>query len=176
MSDNFIANYLPDDFTIILSKDDFVHRVTGFADGTFISMGRITPSSTPYQGAGDNSFARVKRSKTAMNVTITLHQGSPSNTLFQQLQLADAGAKDNSFVFNCTMKDLSGQTVASSNSAVIVAPANASFGTEFGTRDWGIYLFGSDIFIGGNTPLAPSEVAAMEALGGTVDARWRLNP
>lgn len=176
MADNFIANYLPDDFTIILSKDDFVHRVTGFADGTFISMDRITPSSTPYQGAGDNSFARVKRSKTAMNVTITLHQGSPSNTLFQQLQLADAGAKGNEYVFNCTMKDLSGQTVASSNSAVIVAPATASFGTEFGTREWAIYLFGSDIFIGGNTPLAPSEVAAMEALGGTVDERWRLNP
>lgn len=176
MADNFIANYLPDDFTIILSKGDFVHRVTGFADGTFISMDRITPSSTPYQGAGDNSFARVKRSKTAMNVTITLHQGSPSNTLFQQLQLADAAAKDNSYVFNCTMKDLSGQTVASSNSAVIVAPPTTTFGTEFGTRDWAIYLFGSDIFIGGNTPLAPSEVAAMEALGGTVDERWRLNP
>ena len=176
MSDNFIANYLPDDFTIILSKGDFVHRVTGFADGTFISMDRITPSSTPYQGAGDNSFARTKRSKTAMNVTVTLHQGSPSNTLFQQLQLADAAAKDNTYVFNCTMKDLSGQTVASSNSAVIVAPPTTTFGTEFGTRDWAIYLFGSDIFIGGNTPLAPSEVAAMEALGGTVDARWRLNP
>lgn len=176
MSDNFIANYLPDDFTIILSKGDFVHRVTGFADGTFISMDRITPSSTPYQGAGDNSFARVKRSKTAMNVTITLHQGSPSNTLFQQLQLADARVSDNTYVFNCTMKDMSGQTVASSNSAVIVAPPTTTFGTEFGTRDWAIYLFGSDIFIGGNTPLAPSEVAAMEALGGTVDERWRLNP
>lgn len=176
MSDNFIANYLPDDFTIILSKGDFVHRVTGFADGTFVSMDRITPSSTPYQGAGDNSFARVKRSKTAMNVTITLHQGSSSNTLFQQLQIADANVKDNTYVFNCTMKDLSGQTVASSTSAVIVAPPNTSFGTEFGTREWAIYLFGSDIFVGGNTPLAPSEVAAMEALGGTVDARWRTNP
>lgn len=176
MSDNFIANYLPDDFTIILSKGNFVHRVTGFADGEFINMERITPSSTPYQGVGDNSFARVKRSKTAMNVTITLHQGSPSNTLFQQLQIADANAKDNTYVFNCTMKDLSGQTVASSNSAVIVAPANATFSSEFGTREWQIYLFGSDIFIGGNTPLAPSEVTAMEALGAEVDARWRTNP
>lgn len=176
MSDNFIANYLPDDFTIILSKGDFVHRVTGFADGIFVSMDRIVPSSTPYQGVGDNSFARVKRRVTAMNVTITLHQGSPSNTLFQQLQIADANVPDNRYVFNCTMKDMSGQTVASSNSAVIVAPANASFGSEFGTRDWGIYLFGSDIFIGGNTPLAPSEVAAMEALGGSVDERWRVSP
>lgn len=176
MADNFIANYLPDDFTIILSKGDFVHRVTGFADGTFVSMDRITPSSTPYQGVGDNSFARVKRRVTAMNVTITLHQGSPSNSLFQQLQIADANVPDNRYVFNCTMKDMSGQTVASSNSAVIVAPANASFSSEFGSRDWGIYLFGSDIFIGGNTPLAPSEVAAMEALGGTVDERWKVSP
>ncbi|MNR41586.1 hypothetical protein D3C85_1599860 [compost metagenome] len=74
------------------------------------------------------------------------------------------------------MKDLSGQTVVSSNSAVIVAPSNASFSSEFGTRDWQIYMYGSDLFIGGNTPLSPSEVAAFEALGGEVDPRWRANP
>lgn len=176
MADNFISNYLPDGFTIILSKGDFVHEVVGYADGTFVSMDRLVPTSTPYQGVGKQSFGRVKRNVTAMNVTITLHQGSVSNTLFQQLQTADANTSDNTYVFACTCKDTSGQTVVSSNSAVIVAPTNASFSSEFGTRDWGIYMFGTDLFIGGNTPLAPSEVAAMESLGGTVDDRWKLNP
>lgn len=174
MSDNFIGNYLPDEFTIVLSKGDFVHRITGFADGTFVSMERITPTSTPFQGVGDNSFGRVKRTRTAMNVAITLLQTSPSNTVLQQLQLADASVVDNTWVMNCSMKDMSGQTIASSNTAIIQAPPTAAFGSEQTSREWHIYMFGSDLFIGGNMPLAPSEVAAVEAAGGSVDARWRI--
>lgn len=175
-NENVISNYAPDEFTIVLSKGDFVHKIVGFADGTFISMNRITPSSTPYQGVGSSSFGRVKRRVTAMDVTVTLHQGSPSNTILQQLQIADANSAGNEYVFNVTLKDLSGQTVASSNNAIIAAPANADFSSEFGTRDWSIYMYGSDLFIGGNTPLTPDEVAAMDALGGTVEDKWRLNP
>lgn len=174
MADNFIGNYAPDEFTIVLSKGSFVHRITGFADGTFVSMERLTPTSIPFQGIGDNSFGRVKRSKTAMNVAITLLMTSPSNTVLQQLQLADAAVVDNTWVVNCSMKDMSGQTVASSNTAIIQAPPTAMFGSEQTSREWHIYMFGSDLFIGGNMPLAPAEVAAVEAAGGTVDPRWVL--
>jgi hypothetical protein len=174
---NFIGNYCPDDFTIVISKGDFVHTVSGFADGTFASMNRLVPSSTPYQGVGrSNSFGRVKRAVTGMTVDVTLHQYSPSNTVLQQLQLADSEVTDNSWVFSVTIKDLSGQTVASSNSAIIAAPPTVAFSSDTSTRDWQIYLFGSDLFVGGNMPLAPAEVAAVEAAGGTVDQRWRLNP
>lgn len=172
MASNFIGNYLPDDFTIVLSKGDFVHKITGFADGSFISMDRLVPTSEPYQGVGDNAFGRVKRRVTAMNVTITLHQYSPSNTVLQQLQIADSNTPGNEWVFNCTMRDLSGQTVVSTNSAIIAAPANATFSSTTETRDWTIYMFGSDLFIGGNTPLSASEVSAVQSLGGDVDPRW----
>lgn len=175
MADSGIGNYLPDDFTIVLSKGDFVHRITGFADGTFLSMERLVPSSTPYQGVGDNAFARVKRRITGMNVTITLHQYSPSNSVLQQLQLADANSPGNDWVFACTMKDLSGQTVLSSGQAIIAAPPTADFGTETSTRDWQIYMFGSDLYIGGNMLLSDADVAAVEATGGNVEARWRLS-
>jgi len=75
MASNYIGNYSPDDFTIVISKGDFVHTVTGFADGTFVSMNRLVPSSTPYQGVGtSNSFGRVKRKVTGMTVDVTLHQ------------------------------------------------------------------------------------------------------
>jgi hypothetical protein len=177
MASNYIGNYCPDDFTIVISKDDFVHTVSGFADGTFVSMNRLVPSSTPYQGVGrSNSFGRVKRAVTGMTVDVTLHQYSPSNTVLQQLQIADAEVTDNSWVFSVTIKDLSGQTVASSNSAIIAAPPAVEFSSDTSTRDWQIYLFGSDLFIGGNIPLAPAEVAAVEAAGGTVEDKWRLNP
>jgi hypothetical protein len=176
MADNFIGSYSPDDFTIVLSKGNFVHTITGYADGTFVSMDRLVPSSTPYQGVGGSPFGRVRRRVTAMNVTITLHQYSPSNTILQQLQIADANTTNNDFVFNCMLKDPSGQTVASSNSAIIVAPPTVQFSSDTSTRDWAIYLFGSDLFIGGNIPLTDSEVAAVEATGGNVDPRWQLNP
>lgn len=176
MATSYIGNYSPDDFTIVISKGDFVHTVTGFADGTFVSMNRLVPSSTPYQGVGGASFGRVKRKVTGMTVDVTLHQYSPSNTVLQQLQIADAQTSDNTWVFNCVVKDLSGQTVVSSNSAIIAAPPAVEFSSETSTRDWQIYLFGSDLFIGGNIPLAPAEVAAVEAAGGQVEERWRLNP
>lgn len=176
MTTSFIGNYSPDDFTVVISKGDFVHTITGFADGTFCSMNRLVPSSVPYQGVGGNSFGRVKRKVTGMSVDITLHQYSPSNTVLQQLQLADANNPGNDFVFNCTIKDISGMTVASSNSAVICAPPTVAFSSDTSTRDWQIHMFGSDLFVGGNMPLAPAEVAAVEAVGGTVPDRWRLNP
>ena len=175
-NESIISNYAPDEFTIILSKGDFLHKVVGFADGTFVSMNRIVPTSTPYQGVGPSSFGRVKRRVTAMDVTITLHQGSPSNTVLQQLQISDANTAGNEWTFNCLIKDASGQTVASSSTAIIAAPANADFSSEFGTRDWSIYLYGSDLFIGGNTPLAPDEVAAVDALGGFTEDKWKINP
>lgn len=171
----FIGNYSPDDFSIILSKGDFVHKITGFADGTFISMERLVPTSEPYQGIGDNAFARTKRRLTSMNVTISLHSASPSNLVLQKLQDADAAdPMSNEWVFNCTIKDLSGQTVMSTSNAIIMAPATADFSSTIETRDWGIFMFGSNLQIGGNMPLSEQEVAAVEALGYEVEERWRV--
>jgi len=175
MANEFIGNVAPDDFTVILSKGNFVHRISGFADGTFISMERLIPTSEPYQGVGDNAFMRVKRRITAMNVMITLHQGSPSNTVLQALQLADANTPGNEWVFSCIMKDTSGQTVMSSSNAIIQAPPTATFSTTTETRDWAIYMFGSDLFIGGNMLMSASDVAAVEAVGAVVDDRWKIS-
>jgi len=51
MSDILIGNYSPEAVVIILSKGDFVHQVTGFAEGTFISATRMVPASEPYIGS-----------------------------------------------------------------------------------------------------------------------------
>ena len=175
LTNSTVGNYGPDQLTIVLSKGDFLHTVTGFADGTFISMDRLVPTSDPYQGVGSNAFMRVKRSVTAMNVTMTLHQGSPSNFVLQALQQADADVIDNTWVFNCMIKDVTGQTVVSSSNAIIAAPPNVSFSTTVESRDWAIYMFGSDLVVGGNMELSEQEVAAVEAVGGTVEDRWKLN-
>ena len=171
----FIGNYSPDDFSIVLSKGDFVHKITGFADGTFISMERLVPTSEPYQGVGDNAMARTKRRINSMNVTVSLHSASPSNYVLQKLQDADAAdPMSNEWVFNCTIKDLSGQTVLSTGNAIIMAPATAAFSTTIETRDWGIFMFGSNLQIGGNMLMSEQEVSAIEALGYEVDERWKV--
>ncbi len=176
MSNERIGTFAPDEFTIILSQGDYVHQVSGFADGTFINMERLTPTSEPYIGAGKSgAFGRVKRSITAMNVNITLNMYSQSNTALQALQLADArDVISNEWVFNCLIKDPSGQTVMSTSSAIILAPPTVNFGTSTETRDWTIYMFGSDLFIGGNMKMDPATVTAVEAAGFTVEERWRL--
>lgn len=175
MSNEFIGNYSPDDFSIVLSKGDFVHKITGFADGTFISMERITPTSEPYQGVGDNAYARTKRRNTSMSVTISLHQASPSNYVLQKLQDADAAdPMSNEWVFACTVKDISGQTVMHTSNAIMMAPATAAFSTTMETRDWTIYMYGSNLQLGGNMPLSEQEVSAVEALGYEVDERWQI--
>ena len=175
LTNSVIGNYGPDQFTIVLSKNDFVHTIGGFADGTFVTMERLVPTSEPYQGVGSNAFGRVKRSVTAMNVMISLHQYSPSNDVLQQLQQADADAIDNTWIFNCTIRDMTGRTRVSSSNAIIQAPPTAAFSTTTETRDWQIYMFGSDLFIGGNMLLDDANAAAITAAGGDIDPRWLLS-
>lgn len=174
MANEFIGNYAPDDFTIVISAQGQVHRVTGFADGSFVTFERLVPTSTPYQGIGDNPFMRTKRRVTAMTMTVTLHQGSPSNSALQSLLDADSNTPGGDWIFACTAKDTSGQTVVSSNSAIIAGPPTVGFSSDVETRDWQIYMFGSDLFIGGNMLLDDATVAFMENTGADVDPRWVL--
>jgi len=48
MSDILIGNYSPEAVSIILSKGDFVHTITGFAEGTFINATRLVAASEPF--------------------------------------------------------------------------------------------------------------------------------
>jgi len=47
MSDILIGNYSPEAVNVVISKGDFVHQVSGFADGTFISASRLVAASEP---------------------------------------------------------------------------------------------------------------------------------
>lgn len=174
MADTVIGNYLPESVTVILSKGGFVHRVTGFADGTFINATRLVPASEPYIGA-DLTGGRVKRRNRSMNVGITLHQYASSNTVLQALQKADEDDDGNAWIVCCTIKDVSGQTLFFSDQTIIASTPDVTLSTTTETRDWSLFMFNSDNFIGGNTPLSDSEVQAVEATGNIVDTRWQIN-
>lgn len=173
MSD-LLGSYSPESMVIVLSKGDFVHTISGIADGTFLNFSRLTPASTLYVGA-DLTTGRVKRRNKATDITLTLHQFATSNAVLQALQRADEEDDlGNTYVFSITIKDLSGTGVWSSNQAFISTVPDSAFGTEAETREWMISAVSLNANIGSNTLFDAAEVAAMNAVGADVDPRWQL--
>lgn len=172
MSDILIGTYSPESLIATMSKNGFTHQLTGFADGTFLNVTRMVPSSTPYIGA-DLSGGRTKRKNRSATASFTLHQYADSNKVLQDLQRADEDDDGNSWVFSFLIKDMSGQTSIFSSQTIIQTTPDVSFGTETETRVWEFFMFNADIQVGGNTPLSAAAVAAVEATGGVVEDRWR---
>lgn len=109
-----------------------------------------------------------------MNVTLSLHQYAASNTFLQQLQRADEEDSGNTYVAACTIKDNSGQTLFFSNQTIIATTPDATLSSTTETRDWTLFMFNCDSYIGGNTQLDAEMVNNVEALGGVVDDRWKI--
>lgn len=174
MSDSILGTYSPESMVVVISKGDFVHTITGFADGTFLSFARRVPASDLYVGS-DLSTGRVKRRNKATDITLTLHQFAASNAILQALQRADEEDDvGNTWVFSITVKDLSGTGVWSSNQAFIATVPDSPFSTTTETRDWVISAVSLSSNIGSNTLFDAAEVAAMNAVGAEVDTRWQL--
>ena len=167
-----IGNYSPEGITVILSKGSFSHQVTGFVEGSFLSASRMVAASEPYIGS-DLTGGRVKRRNRSMNVTISLHQYAQSNYVLQALQRADEETDNNDWVVNCTIKDAGGQTMFFSSQTIIATTPDVTFSSTTEQRDWTFFMFNTDNYIGGNTPLDAAAVQAVEAVGGQVDQRWK---
>ena len=171
MSDILIGNYSPEAVNVIISVGDFTHQVTGFVEGTFISASRLVAASEPYIGS-DLSGGRVKRRNRSMNVTVSLHQYAQSNYVLQALQRADEGDDGNTYVASMTIKDQSGQTMFFSSQTIIATTPDVTLSSTTEQRDWTFFMFNTDNYIGGNTPLDAAAVQAVNAVGGEVDPRW----
>lgn len=167
-----IGNYSPEGVTVILSKGSFSHQVTGFVEGSFLSASRMVVASEPYIGS-DLTGGRVKRRNRSMNVTISLHQYAQSNYVLQALQRADEETDNNDWVVNCTIKDAGGQTMFFSSQTIIATTPDVTFSSTTEQRDWTFFMFNTDNYIGGNTPLDAAAVQAVEAVGGSVEDRWK---
>lgn len=110
-----------------------------------------------------------------MNVTISLHQYSQSNYVLQALQRADEETDDNTWVVSATIKDNSGQTYFFSNQTIIATTPDVTLSSTTEMRDWTLFMFNTDNYIGGNTPMDEAAVAAVNAVGGEVADRWLLS-
>lgn len=174
-SDSLLGTYMPEEVSMTLIGNGWTHTVSGFADGTFINVSRMSPASELTMGSDLTAF-RTKRRNKASNIGVTLHQAATSNAVFQDIQIADEEDSRNRFIFNVMIKDSSGMTKFFARQAFISTIPDTTFSSGAENRDWAIQAVSMVSNIGGNTLLSDAEVATIEALGGTVESSWRQNP
>jgi hypothetical protein len=124
--------------------------ITGFADGTFITVERSNDSFTKSSGA-DGIVTRVKQNDKSGTITCTLAQTSPSNDILSAQAVLDE--QSNAGVVPVQCKDNSGRTVLFSAFAWIRKPPSVEFGKEVSNREWPMDAADLDINVAGN-PIA----------------------
>lgn len=123
------------------------HTLTGFADGTFVSVQKAADDFTKVVGA-DGEVARSASADESATVTLTLLQTSRSNDVLSAFRredkLTNLGKKP------LLIKDLNGTTVASAAEAWIARGPNIENAKEISPRVWVIDCSHLFEHIGGN--------------------------
>jgi hypothetical protein len=119
----------------------------GLADGTFVTVARDNPSFNSLTGS-DGEGARAKSNDKSGTITCTLMQTSVTNDLLSEVAALDELTGDG--VAPLMVKDNSGRTIASAETAWIEKPADAEFGREISNREWVIKTTELNLFVGGN--------------------------
>ena len=124
--------------------------ISGYADGTFVSISRDADSFSKYVGA-DGVVARTKTNNFSGSVTITLMQTSPDNDyLSALLSAAENSSVNGAGVFNVKITDKTGTSVFTSANGWIRKPPDVEYSREFSTREWVIDVDRLTMQIGGN--------------------------
>src|SRR6188472_1379309 len=106
--------------------------LTGYADGTFVSIEMQNDGVTTQVGA-DGELARAVNADRRCTVTVTLQQTSPANDFLSTMFAVDAltcGGR----IGPILVQDLCGDTLFAASEAWIVKPADIEFGKEVTTR------------------------------------------
>ena len=121
-------------------------RVTGWADGEFISVVLDSDIFTETNGA-DGEVARVKSKKLMATATLRLLQTSPTNDAFSAFLIEDIASNlTQPFI----IKDLNGTTILDASQCYIKKFTDISYGTENVNREWTIKIPKLLGFVGGN--------------------------
>ena len=121
--------------------------ISGYADGTFLSVERNTDAFSHTSGA-DGEIARMASADNSGTITLTLLQTSASNDLLSSLHEADRISNNAKFVVGG--EDKNGTTVFSGLEAWIPKLATVEEGNEISNREWRIVVSNLNIFVGGN--------------------------
>ena len=163
-----VGVFSPDAFDIIISKPSlgFSHVLTGYANGTGVSLTPYADRQSPYLGVkGD--FSLVRHPSKAYNLVAHLAQTSRSNDILLQLQNKLREGYDPTFEVTVIDRS-SGTTTIFDKDAVMTTEAEWSVADDIGTRDWTIVLPHPQGTVGGNGTFSVADEASYNILGGTV--------
>ena len=109
--------------------------ISGYADGTFVSVERNNESYTLMVGAGGEA-ARSRSRNSSGKVTFTLMATSPVNDYRSAVWHADELLGTG--VGSVIVKDMSGGTLCIANNAWVQKGPKVEYGKEISTREWTI--------------------------------------
>lgn len=138
-----IANYSPDSVNCLA----FGIPLDGFADGTFITIGK---DKVPYGSTetADGQVARLYTNSQTYTISLTFHRGSTSNDILTKLWQLDEISQVGKF--SLFIKDLSGTDLFFSTNTWIEGIPNMVQSTNFDTRTWILRSSQADINVGSN--------------------------
>lgn len=180
MADQNLGTFSPEDMIAIISGvgidgTPYTHALSGWADGSFISVERMIPSSTLVQGATSNGSGRVFRTTKNANISFTILQFSSDNDVLSAIWKQDYDSRDNSALFNMILKDGSGRSVFHCSQCYLENIPAISYGVEGESRTWVVQCMNLDQYVGGNAKIPSDIVLTLQKLGVTVDEQWLQN-
>lgn len=173
MAEQNLGTYSALDVQVIITQEStgLSYRVVGFMEDSVVTVTPTVDTFTPYNGA-DNTGARIHSGNRSASIVLSLQQTSPSNDVLTQLHLNDTRSRRNEGLFSVMIKDASGRSVASARQAYIGKLPESNFTNGMSVREWTIYAFNAEMFVGGNSLMLPDEVDALELLEANVDQSW----
>ena len=120
--------------------------ISGFADGTFVTVERNEDSWTTQIGT-DGEGTRSKSNNKSGRITISLMQTSQSNDILAGFEKSDE--LSNSGQVPVLINDNLGNALHSAETAWVVRPANAEYAREAGPREWILETDRLESFVGG---------------------------
>jgi len=123
-----IKTYSPGDVALSIGGN----LMTGFADGTFVTVEREVDAMTKVVGA-DGEVSRTQSANYSGQLTLTLKQTSDSNRILGAYLMDDE--TDGSGVFDVLLKDNLDNKVFSSEGWIRKGP-NEEFSSELTNREW----------------------------------------
>jgi hypothetical protein len=123
--------YSPDQFLVLFGPI----KIEGYADDTFIEVGRKTPTYNSSAGA-DGEVVRNRSLDKRGEIKLTLKQTSPTCALLDALLVADEIAPNGASILPVMVKDNSGNAVWSGVEAWVTEPAKTKGAKNAGDREY----------------------------------------
>lgn len=126
-----LHTYYPDQVAMVFAGIP----ITGFADGTFLSVEQ-SEDSFSLQVGSDGEACRSRTNNRSGRVTFTLGQWSAANDLLSALHNVDISTPNGDGIGPLLIKDNSGRSLFAAEKAWIVKPPTGEFAREAGSREW----------------------------------------